>query len=75
MPKLRKVGNSFTVTIPREIIQGLELKAGDELDVRARGGLVELVPIVRRERLRPEIQRGVDYAFQHFNDDLRRLAE
>jgi antitoxin component of MazEF toxin-antitoxin module len=44
--KLRKVGNSFTVTIPVEMIEDLSWQEGDFLRI----GLEEEKLIIRRER-------------------------
>ncbi len=44
--KLRKVGNSFTVTIPAEMIEDLSWQEGDFLRI----GLEDEKLIVRRER-------------------------
>ncbi len=63
--RLRKVGNSYTVTVPREIVDELGLAEGGELDIIAREDRVELKPKLDRwERLTAEArerarQRGL----------------
>lgn len=43
--KVRKVGNSYTVTIPSEIIQTLRLEDGQEMEVSAKGMGIEYRPV------------------------------
>lgn len=42
--KLRKVGNSYTVTVPREIIDEMALEEGVEFDIVAREDRVVMEP-------------------------------
>jgi len=44
----RKVGNSFVATIPNEIINLLNIMAGDELEVSANGKSVIMTPIKKK---------------------------
>jgi antitoxin component of MazEF toxin-antitoxin module len=68
--KLRKVGNSYTVTVPREIVDELVLDEGGELDIDfiARQDRVVLKPARSRlDRLMDRMQakakrRGVTEA-------------
>ena len=55
--KLRKVGNSMTVTIPYEVVDELLLEEGAEVDVVVREDRVVIEPVAgtwdaMRERLR-----------------------
>ncbi len=57
--KLRKVGNSYTVTVPREIVDELALDEGGELDIDfvAREDRVVLKPAKSRlDRLMDRMQ-------------------
>ena len=75
MAKLTKIGNSLGVTIPREAIEALGLKQGDEVEVRCRGSLLEVVPVVKRPRLRPELQQALDETVAEYGATLRELAK
>ena len=56
--KVRKVGNSLTVTIPKEIAMELGLSADMEVDVGVRDQAVIMEPTVSRwERLLAEVRR------------------
>lgn len=44
--KLRKVGNSMTVTIPYEVVDELMLEEGTEVDVVVREDSVMIEPVV-----------------------------
>ncbi len=57
--KLRKVGNSMTVTIPYEVVDELLLEEGSEVDVVVREDRVVIEPVsgtwdAMRERLRAQ---------------------
>lgn len=66
--KLRKVGNSMTVTIPYEVVDELLLEEGTEVDVVVRKDRVVMEPVAgswdaMRERLRAQAEAaGVDDA-------------
>lgn len=63
--KVRRVGNSLTVTIPKEIAMDLDLSPDMEMDVSAREGTLVLRPVASRwDRLVAEVrtqatERGV----------------
>jgi antitoxin component of MazEF toxin-antitoxin module len=55
--KVRKVGNSLTVTIPKEIAMDLGLGPDVEMDVSAREGTLVLRPVSSRwDRLVAEVR-------------------
>jgi antitoxin component of MazEF toxin-antitoxin module len=66
--KTRKVGNSLTVTIPRELVLEMDLTEDTDMNIFVREGAVVLEPVVSRwerlvERVRIEAAgRGVDEA-------------
>lgn len=43
--KVRKIGNSLGVTLPKQLVQDLHLKRGDMLTIKKRGVKLELKPI------------------------------
>lgn len=64
--KTRKVGNSLTVTIPKELVMEMDLAEDMDMDIFVREGAVVLEPAVSRwerlvERVRAEAV-GVDEA-------------
>ena len=75
MPKITKMGNSLGVTIPREELERLGLSQGDEVEIRARGSLLEIVPVVKRMKLRPTVQAAYDEALDQFGPAFERLAK
>ena len=49
--QLAKWGNSFAVRLPKEMVETLELKLGEELDARIQAGSLR----IRRKRTREEV--------------------
>ena len=75
MAKVSKVGNSLVVYLPKEAAEAVGLVAGDEVDVRPRGGLLELVPIEKVPRLRPKLAEAYAETKEQFGPAFKRLAE
>lgn len=42
---IRKIGNSEGVIIPKDVLQGLGLKAGDTLQLKIENGEIKLEPV------------------------------
>jgi antitoxin component of MazEF toxin-antitoxin module len=66
--KLRKVGNSFVVTIPRAEVERRGLRAGDLVDV-------QVTPLDVRRRLPPDLQAAFDETWAEDREAYRYLAE
>ena len=49
--KLREVGNSMTVTIPKDIVSNLKLSAGMETDITAENRHIILKPVSKDNRI------------------------
>ena len=75
MPKIIKVGNSLGITIAPEDLEALDLKAGDEVEIQRRGSILEVVPIEKRLKLRPEVQKALDRTVEKFGPALERLSK
>lgn len=43
--KIRKVGNSLGVILPKQIIDDLHLKSGDKVQILRNGSKMELLPL------------------------------
>lgn len=43
--KIRKVGNSLGITLPKQLIEELHLKNGDKLTIEKKGKKFQLIPI------------------------------
>lgn len=41
--KIRQIGNSFGIILPKDILDALELKDGDEIDMEMKQKTIELV--------------------------------
>ncbi|MBI4318168.1 MAG: AbrB/MazE/SpoVT family DNA-binding domain-containing protein [Chloroflexi bacterium] len=66
--RVRKVGNSLVVTVPREEAEALELHEGDlvALDIRK----AEVRPV-----LRPDLRRMAEESWEQNKEGYRYLAE
>ena len=66
--KLRRSGNSFVVTVPREEVERLGLVEGQIVAVEVR-------PAEIRPVLTPELREAFDVEFRRGQEGLRYLAE
>ena len=66
--KLRRSGNSFIVTVPREEVERLGLVEGQTVAVEVR-------PAEIRPVLTPELREAFDIEFRRGQEGLRYLAE
>jgi putative addiction module antidote len=70
--KIRKIGNSLGVILPKQIIDDLHLKTGDKVSIERKGGNLELRPVD------PEFEEWAA-AYRRLNTDykdvLKALAE
>lgn len=58
--KTRKVGNSLTVTIPKELVAEMDLTEDTDMNIFVREGTVVLEPVVSRwERLVERVRADV----------------
>ena len=74
--KVRQVGNSLTVTIPKEIAVEMDLSADMEVDVGVRDQTVVMEPTMSRwERLLTEVRRQAAERGLSEADIERALAE
>ncbi|HLH60739.1 MAG TPA: AbrB/MazE/SpoVT family DNA-binding domain-containing protein [Ktedonobacteraceae bacterium] len=66
--KLRKVGNSYVVTIPKEEVERQNLQEGQLL-------AVEIQPAEVRPVLSPELRKAFEESWQHNEEAYRYMAE
>ncbi len=66
--KIRRSGNSYVVTIPKETIERLGLKEHDLVQI-------ELSPLDVVPRLRPELKEAADAVWERHEPGLRYLAD
>jgi len=70
--KIRKIGNSLGVILPKQVIDELHLKTGDKVSIDRKGANLELRPID------PEFEEWAE-AYRQVNTDykdvLKALAE
>lgn len=70
--KIRKVGNSLGVILPKQLIDELHLKTGDKISIERKGSNLELKPID------PEFEEWAEAYRQlstDYKDVLKELAE
>lgn len=75
MPKIAKSGNSVTVALPRQDIEDLGLKIGDDVIVRRRGSVLEIIPVEMRPKLRPSVEKALNHTIEKFGPALERLSQ
>ncbi len=70
--KIRKIGNSLGVILPKQLIEELHLKTGDKVSIERKGSNLELRPVD------PEFEEWAE-AYRQLNTDykdvLKALAE
>jgi len=66
--KIRKIGNSLGVTLPKQLIDELHLKRGDKLTIEKNGGNLELKPID------PEFEEWAE-AYRQANIDYKEVLK
>jgi antitoxin component of MazEF toxin-antitoxin module len=66
--RLRKVGNSYVVTIPKDEVERLELQEGQLLSL-------EITPMEVRPKLRPELKQALDDSWERNEAGYRYLAD
>jgi putative addiction module antidote len=66
--KLRKVGNSYVVTIPKEEVERKKLQEGQLL-------AVEIQPAEVRPVLSPELRKAFEESWQRNEETYRYMAE
>lgn len=69
---IRKIGNSEGVIIPKEILDRLGLKAGDNVEIREDNGSVSLVP--EQADLAEQLE-AARIGMEKHRVDLRELAK
>lgn len=70
--KIRKIGNSLGVILPKQVIDELHLKTGDKVSIERRGFNLELRPVDPEFEEWAEAYRQVN---QDYKDVLKALAE
>lgn len=66
--KIRKIGNSLGVTLPKQLIDELHLKNGDTLTIEQNGTNIELKPID------PEFEEWAE-AYRQANVDYKEVLK
>lgn len=66
--KIRKQGNSFVVTIPREAMERLELEEGDQIAFQP-------TKLETRAVLRPELRAAWERIWERNEEGFRYLAD
>jgi putative addiction module antidote len=70
--KVRKIGNSMGVILPKQLIEELHLKKGDKLNITLKGKNVELSPVDPEFEEWAEAYRQVN---KDYKDVLKELAK
>jgi putative addiction module antidote len=68
--RIRKQGNSFVVTIPREELERNDLHEGDDVAVA-----LSKIEVVKRYKLSPERQKLADEILEDYKDVFAYLAK
>lgn len=67
--KLRKSGNSFIVTVPKEEVERLGLREGQPVTIEVRPAVIEV-----RSVLAPDLREAFEESWKHNEAGLRYLA-
>ena len=66
--KLRRVGNSYVVTIPKEEVERLKLNEGDTLSVEVRR-------LVLTPEMAPDVRAAFEWAMERYAGDIEYLKD
>lgn len=66
--KVREIGNSLGITLPKQLIEELHLKKGDKLSIEKQGVNLELKPID------PEFEEWAE-AYEQANKDYKEVLK
>lgn len=66
--KIRKIGNSLGVTLPKQLIDELHLKKGDKLTIETQGSALKLSP------MDPEFEEWAE-AYREANTDYKEVLK
>jgi len=70
--KVRKIGNSLGVILPKQLIEELHLKSGDKIRIERKGSNLELRPVDSEFEEWAEAYRQLNIDYK---DVLKALAE
>jgi putative addiction module antidote len=65
--RLRKTGNSYAVTIPREELERLGIQEGDMVAVEVR-------KLDIRPQMSPEVRAAFDFVVKEYEEDIKYLG-
>jgi putative addiction module antidote len=68
MQKVRKVGNSYVVTIPREVMENQDLQEGDTVALEVR-------KVDYRLHMNPDVRAALERSLKLYKDDYDYLGE
>ena len=68
LQKVRKVGNSYVVTIPREVIESQDLTEGDTVALEVR-------KVDYQVRMDPDVRAAFERSMKLYKDDYDYLGE
>ncbi len=69
---IRKIGNSEGIIIPKEMLDGLGVKAGDAMQLRAENGRLTMEPVA--EDISEDLEAARHF-MEKYKNALKKLAE
>ena len=66
--KIRKIGNSLGITLPKQLIEQLHLKSGDKVTIEKKGSNLELKPVD------PDFEAWAE-AYREANNDYKDVLQ
>jgi putative addiction module antidote len=69
---IRKIGNSEGIIIPKEMLDGLGVKAGDAMQLRAENGRLTIEPVA--EDISEDLEAARHF-MEKYKNALKKLAE
>ncbi|TVQ68906.1 MAG: AbrB/MazE/SpoVT family DNA-binding domain-containing protein [Balneolaceae bacterium] len=70
--KIRKVGNSLGLILPKQLVEELHLKTGDKLSIEKKGSGIELQPVDQEFEDWAEAYRQLN---KDYKDVLKELSK
>lgn len=77
--KLGRIGNSFGISLPKEMLEDMKAEQGDLLELAYEDGVITIRPAkylqMNENDLSPEMLKALDNTFKKYDNVFRKLKD